>query len=79
MESSTVSSKYQVVIPKALRKKVDIRPGQKVYVRVNSHGKLVVDTSSALDDAYGSMKGAWGPDSGKALRQLRDEADRDRN
>ena len=32
MEVVTVSSKYQVVIPRSIRDTMDIRPGQKVQV-----------------------------------------------
>lgn len=32
METVTVSSKYQVVIPRSVREKLRIRPGQKVQV-----------------------------------------------
>ena len=32
MDTVTVSSKYQVVIPKSVRKQLRIRPGQKVQV-----------------------------------------------
>jgi len=75
MKSSTVSSKYQVVIPKALRKDLDIKPGQKVYLSIKN-GKLEMDTTSALDEVFGCMKGAWGKDSDAYLRELRNEWDR---
>lgn len=34
MQTVTVSPKYQVVIPRALRKQLNVRPGQKVEVLV---------------------------------------------
>jgi len=34
MEQTTVSSKYQVVIPKAVRERVSLQPGQKLTVIV---------------------------------------------
>lgn len=32
METVTISPKYQVVIPKAVRESLDVQPGQKVQV-----------------------------------------------
>jgi AbrB family looped-hinge helix DNA binding protein len=75
MEISTVSNKYQVVIPKSLRNKLDVKPGQKVYLSLNKKNKIEIDTSSVLDEMYGSMKGVWGSDSTKYIRELRDEWD----
>ncbi len=34
METLTISSKYQVVIPKAIREKLGLRPGQKLQAIV---------------------------------------------
>lgn len=45
----TVSSKYQVVIPKAVRKQLQIKPGQKV--RVERRAKtIVIDTGSVVEN-----------------------------
>ncbi len=42
MHVVTLSSKYQVVIPAALRKQLDLQPGQKmVVVVVDGHLQLV--------------------------------------
>jgi AbrB family looped-hinge helix DNA binding protein len=32
MESATISSKYQVVIPRSVRDSLQLKPGQKVHV-----------------------------------------------
>ena len=37
MSQTTVSSKYQVVIPKAARERVHLRPGQKLIVVVRGN------------------------------------------
>ena len=37
MSQTTVSSKYQVVIPKAVRERVHLRPGQKLIVVVRGN------------------------------------------
>jgi AbrB family looped-hinge helix DNA binding protein len=79
MTTSKVSNKYQVVIPKELRKKLDIKPGQTVYLSLGKKpGEVRVNTGSIVDEMYGAFKGAWGKNSDEYLRRLRDEADRDR-
>ncbi|EMG36376.1 looped-hinge helix DNA binding domain, AbrB family [Desulfocurvibacter africanus PCS] len=35
MEAATVSSKYQIVIPRSVRKAMDIRPGQEIQVIIH--------------------------------------------
>ena len=82
MVTSKVSTKYQIVIPKELRRKLNIQPGQTVYLSLGKQsGEVRVKTDSQVDQVYGAMKGAWGKpgDSDKHLRKLRDEAGRDRN
>ena len=76
--TTTVSAKYQVVIPKEVRRKLQLKPGQKIRITGGNKGEAVIRTGSLVDELYGSMKGAWGPDSDAYLRQLRDEANRDR-
>lgn len=45
---TTVSPKYQVVIPKAIRKQIKIKPGQKMNVKLN--GQQIVISSAKKDD-----------------------------
>lgn len=43
METVTVSPKYQVVIPSAIRRSLDIRPGQKVQmIRYGDRVELII-------------------------------------
>ncbi len=72
----TISSKYQIVIPKELRRELKLKPGQKLSMHKNSAGGLTVEPNSVVDQYYGSMKGAWGEDSDTYLRELRGEWDR---
>lgn len=72
MNTSTISSKYQIVIPKELRKQLQLKPGQKVNLRKTKRG-IEVDTTSNLDQFVGIAKGAWGEDSDAYIRGLRDE------
>ena len=73
----TVSSKYQVVIPKAVRKQLQIKPGQKV--RVERKAKtIVIDTGSVVEKYAGSLTGVWGKDPDRYVRELRDEWEKER-
>jgi AbrB family looped-hinge helix DNA binding protein len=74
----TLSAKYQVVIPKEVRRKLGIMPGQKIRITGGQNGEAVIRTHSVIDELRGSMKGAWGPNSDEYLRKLREEANRDR-
>ncbi|HEX4774480.1 MAG TPA: AbrB/MazE/SpoVT family DNA-binding domain-containing protein [Candidatus Saccharimonadales bacterium] len=80
--SVTVSSKYQVVIPKAVRRQLGIKPGQKLKVRAGKNGSVILKKDSlansrsidSLIDKYaGIAQGAWGPDPVATLRKMRDE------
>ena len=75
----TVSSKYQVVIPKKVRKELNIQPGQTLDVSADTDGTVIIkkESESEIDrliDKYaGIAKGAWGDDPVKTIRQMRDE------
>jgi len=72
---ATVSEKGQVVIPKALRDRLGIRPGQELEF-LDERGKLVVRKVTAQDPtdrAYGVLALKRGVD--ETLRELRGEAD----
>jgi AbrB family looped-hinge helix DNA binding protein len=54
----TISSKYQVVIPKDLRKKLKIRAGQKVSaVEENGHVALVPVPDDPIEYLCGAAEG----------------------
>jgi AbrB family looped-hinge helix DNA binding protein len=72
---ATVSHKGQVVIPKALRDRLGIRPGQELEFSAE-RGKLVVRKVTAqdpVDRAYGVLQLERGVD--ETLRELRGEPD----
>lgn len=85
--SVTLSSKYQVVIPKAVRRQLGIKPGQKFDVQTGRHGSVVFkknqtatdDIDSHLRKYAGIIKTsetAWGKaglDATEWLRRQRDE------
>lgn len=60
MSVVTVSSKFQIVIPKEVREPLGIRPGQKL--RVFRFGELVTVSSGWLEYAAGGRNAiAFGP------------------
>jgi AbrB family looped-hinge helix DNA binding protein len=77
----TVSSKYQLVVPKEVRKQLGIKPGQKVRVKQVSGNTITFERQPTmqelLDNAAGSMKDTpWqkeGVDVAVWVRRMRDE------
>ena len=70
METVTVSSKYQVVIPESVRQRYHIRPGDKMAVIVK-HGVVHLVRMHTFKDSKGFLKGV-DPD----LSDLRDRRER---
>jgi len=68
-----LSDKYQVVIPKELRKGLQLKPGQKIRLSRQKSGKIVIETVSVVDRLAGSLTGVWGKDPDRYIRELRDE------
>jgi len=56
METVTVSPKFQVVIPKALREKLKLKPGQKLYI-YELDGKIHLDFPRPITELRGMAKG----------------------
>ncbi len=56
METVTISSKYQVVIPRAVRDSLGLHPGQKVAVIV-SDGKIEFIPVRPAKELRGILKG----------------------
>ena len=56
MDTSVVSSKFQVVIPRKIREQFNIRPGQKImFIPYKKSLRMVVVPS--IEEAYGMLKG----------------------
>ena len=82
---TTVSPKYQIVIPKAVRRQFEIKPGQKMQVEAADNGTIIViqaDKYTGFDNLAiyaGSIKtkdtkwGKQGIDASTWIRQQRDE------
>jgi AbrB family looped-hinge helix DNA binding protein len=56
METVTISSKYQMVIPRAIRKRWGIRPGQKVRLILYDN-RLEVIPVREIQETRGFLKG----------------------
>lgn len=56
METVTVSAKYQVVIPKAIRRQLKIRPGQKVQA-IAYGGRIELVPVRSIREFRGVLKG----------------------
>lgn len=77
MIQTQVSTKYQVVIPKKIRKEIGIKPGQKMDVSIE--GKKIILTSQEdfgdwkwPDDYLKNLPNPWeGEDSVEYLRKER--------
>ncbi len=68
MVSVTISSRYQVVIPKAIREKLKLKPGQKIAV-IEKDGVVHMIPLRPLKELRGITKGV-------DTKNLRDEEDR---
>ncbi len=56
MQTVTVSPKYQVVIPKAVRESLGLRPGQKMQV-VEHEGRIEFIPEKDITELRGFLKG----------------------
>jgi AbrB family looped-hinge helix DNA binding protein len=56
MNTVTVSTKYQVVIPQKIRQALNIRPGQKMQV-IEYGNQIVMIPVRPIDEARGSLAG----------------------
>ncbi len=56
MQSVTVSPKYQVVIPKKVRKALKLRPGQKMQI-VEYAGRIELIPERDIKELRGFLKG----------------------
>jgi len=65
---TTISSKYQVVIPKPVRERLGLKPRQKLTV-LEKDGMVILVPERSLDELRGIAKGA-------RLQGFRDKGDR---
>jgi AbrB family looped-hinge helix DNA binding protein len=56
METTTISSKYQVVIPRKIREQFNLKPGQKVaFIPYKNSLRMVI--VPPMEEAYGFLEG----------------------
>jgi AbrB family looped-hinge helix DNA binding protein len=68
METVTISSKYQVVIPREIRQQFNLKPGQKImFIGYNDTLRVVV--VEPIEKARGMLKGI----SSEGIREETDE------
>ena len=70
METSIISSKFQVVIPKKIREQFKIKPGQQV-VFIPYKNSLRIVLVPLIEDAHGMLKGM-------SVEGFREEMDEER-
>lgn len=77
MQLVTIGTKYQIVIPKEVRKKEKtLQPGKKVLVGHNIKGEIIVKPMQEnwSDLHYGAFKKYWkGTDPTAEVKKMRDE------
>jgi AbrB family looped-hinge helix DNA binding protein len=56
MTAVTISPKFQIVIPKEIREKADLQPGQKVEFFLLS-GRIVIVPLKPMEEGYGFLPG----------------------
>ena len=56
MQTVTISPKYQVVIPKTIRKALKLRPGQKMQV-IEYEGRIELIPECDIKELRGFLKG----------------------
>lgn len=75
--SITISSKYQLVIPKEARKKLRVRPGALMTVKKVTPTEITYTIApgqtGSIEDYAGILKSAWGNRPVAKLRKIRDE------
>lgn len=80
MQVVTIGSKYQVVIPKEVRKRVkNLKPGNKLKVYSTDEETIIIRATnkSWVEENYGSLKKYWTKiDPIKELEDMRNEWDK---
>lgn len=71
----TTSPRYQIVIPKAIRRKIGLKPGQKVSVELGEKG--IIELYPFPDDLIDALAGSCKHLGGNPVRDLRRDRHRE--
>jgi len=73
MSSTKLSSNYQIVVPKEVRKKLKLVKGQSLYVKDIGENSVSFTIESPVDAYYGLLKGEMNKDAVSFQKQLRED------
>jgi len=73
MSSTKLSSNYQIVVPKEVRKRLKLVKGQPLYVKSVGENSVSFTTESPIDVYYGLLKGEFDEDAVSYQKQLRED------
>lgn len=73
MSSIKLSSNYQVVVPKEVRQKLNLKKGQRLYVKSIGKDSVSFTTQSPVDKYRGILKGVYPDDVVAYQRELRQD------
>jgi AbrB family looped-hinge helix DNA binding protein len=73
MSSTKLSSNYQIVVPKDVRKKLNLTKGQPLYVQSVGAHSVSFTTESPVDTHYGILKGVLDEDVMAFQKQMRQD------
>ena len=73
MGETTLSTKYQIVIPKEVRRELHLKPKQK-FVVLSKNGVIQLVPKRSIQEMRGFLKGKMSLED--ALKDLRDKTDR---
>jgi AbrB family looped-hinge helix DNA binding protein len=73
VSSTKLSSNYQIVVPKNVRKKLNLTKGQLLYVKSVGTHSVSFTTESPVDTHYGILKGILDEDVMASQKQMRED------
>ena len=74
--TAKLSSKSQITVPAWVRKALGIGPGDHVALRVEDRRLIIEPADLSVDRFFGALRGMYGRDPDRYIRELRKEWDR---